>query len=64
MSPPAPLGYDFVKILENNGAARTASRPEYEALPLSQRISLVLRNQVEFYRNGVKIPSFEALKIS
>jgi hypothetical protein len=39
------------------------TRVEYEAMPLSERISLVLRRHVEFYRDGVKVSPQEALKI-
>jgi hypothetical protein len=56
-------GYDHVKLLDE-GAARTLTRQEYEKLPLKDRIARVLRAQIEFYRNGVKVPAVEALKVS
>jgi hypothetical protein len=64
MAMTAALGYDFVKIPEGEGTTRTVTRSEYEKIPLAHRVGMVLKNQVEFYRAGVKIPPFEALKIS
>jgi len=60
----AVLGYDFVTIHQDDGVKRKLTRREYEALPLAQRISMVLKERVEFYRSGSKITSFEALKLS
>jgi hypothetical protein len=56
-------GYDHVKLLDE-GATRTISRQEYEKFPLKDRIGRVLRAQIEFYRNGVKVPAVEALKVA
>lgn len=60
----ATSGYDHVKLLGADGTARTITRQEYEKIPLNERIGKVLRAQIEFYRGGVKIPAFEALKVS
>jgi hypothetical protein len=60
----AALGYDCVKIRQEDGVMRMLSRPQYEALPLAQRISMVLKNTVEFYRAGTRITSVDALKLS
>jgi hypothetical protein len=57
-------GYDHVKLLGADGAGRTITRQEYEKIPLNERIGRVLRAQIEFYRKGVKVPAFEALKVS
>jgi len=57
-------GYDVATIQEENGTRRSVSRLQYEKLPLAERIRLVLQGRVEFYREGVRIPANEALKVS
>jgi hypothetical protein len=64
MPPPPARGFDIAKLKQADGSLRSLSRPEYEALPLAQRITLVLQRQVEFYRGGVKILPHEAFKVS
>ena len=61
---PPTSGFDVAKLKQADGSLRSLSRPEYQALPLTQRITLVLQSQVEFYRGGVKIPAHEAFKVS
>ncbi len=61
--PPAS-GFDVAKLKQPDGSLRSLTRPEYEALPLTQRITLVLQSQVEFYRGGVRLPAHEAFKVS
>jgi hypothetical protein len=56
-------GFDVAEVEGADGSRRSMSRVEYEAMPLSDRISMVLRRKVEFYRDGVKISPQEALKI-
>ena len=60
---PGKGGFDVAKVHQADGSLKTLTRPEYEALPLSERITLVLRRQVEFFRDGVKITTQEALRI-
>ena len=54
---PPTSGFDVAKLKQADGSFRSLSRPEYQALPLGERITLVLQSQVEFYRGGVKIPA-------
>ena len=56
-------GFDRVEVRQGDGSQRSLSRAEYEAMPLSERISLVLQRQVEFFRGGVKVSAHEALKL-
>jgi hypothetical protein len=56
-------GFEVAEVEDADGSRRSLSRIEYEAIPLSDRISLVLRRKVEFFRGGVKISPQEALKI-
>jgi hypothetical protein len=66
LRPPAPAGagYDAAAIVEADGTRRSLSRPQYERLPLAERIRLVLSGRVEFYRGGVVVPPNEALKVT
>jgi hypothetical protein len=61
---PPTSGFDVAKLKQADGSLQSLRRSEYEALPLAQRITLVLQRQVEFYRGGVKIPAHEAFKVS
>lgn len=62
--PPAGSGYDAATIVEPDGSRRSLSRPQYERLPLPERIRLVLGGRVEFSRGGVVVPPNEALKVT
>ena len=66
LRPPAPAGtgYDAATVVEADGSKRTLSRPQYERLPLAERIRLVLSGRVEFFRGGVLVPPNEALKVT
>jgi hypothetical protein len=57
-------GYDRATVQEESGARRSLSRPDYEKLPLDERIRLVLQDRVEFYRDGNRVSAREALKVS
>jgi hypothetical protein len=64
MTPNRAGGFDSATIVEADGTRRSLSRPQYERLPLAERIRLVLQGRVDFYRGGVKVPPNEALKVS
>jgi hypothetical protein len=57
-------GFDLAIIKLPDGSTRSVGKPEYDKMPLSDRIRLVLQQQVEFFRCGNKIPPHEAFKIS
>lgn len=57
-------GFDIAIIRQADGSTRTVGKPEYDKLPLSDRIRMVLQKQVDFFRNGAKIPPHEAFKLS
>jgi hypothetical protein len=61
---PPGTGYDTANVVEPDGKRRSLSRPQYERLPLAERIRLVLQGRVEFFRDGVAVPANEALKVS
>ena len=52
--------FDRVVLLEA-GAQRTLSVEQFLALPLSQRIKVVLERQVTFYQDGAEIDRNVAL---
>jgi hypothetical protein len=57
-------GFDLARIEDEGGGQRSLSRPQYEKLPLADRIRLVLQDRVRFFRNGQPVPANEALKVS
>jgi hypothetical protein len=63
MDQPNNRGFDRVEVRQGDGSSRSMTRAEYDAMPLSERISLVLQRQVEFYRGAVKVSAHEALKL-
>jgi len=62
--PPVATGYDAATVVEPDGSRRSLSRPQYERLPLAERIRLVLSGRVEFLRGGVVVPPNEALRVT
>jgi hypothetical protein len=57
-------GFDIAVIRQADGTTRSLGKPEYDKLPLSDRIRMVLQQQVDFFRDGAKIPPHEAFKLS
>ena len=57
-------GYDSATVVDADGTRRSLSRPQYERLPLAERIRLVLQGRVEFFRDGVAVPPNEALRVT
>lgn len=56
-------GYDQVAVTAANGdPARQLTRKQFEALPLDERVRLILGKRLKFYRATKEIPIGEALK--
>jgi hypothetical protein len=58
----AAAGYDRVVVPGPNGSSRDLSRREFEALPLRERVGLLIDGKAEFFRNGARITAAEAMK--
>jgi hypothetical protein len=56
------LGFDEALIPDGNGGKRRLTRAEFEALPLSERISLIMQKTVEFRLRGQIVSSKTALR--
>jgi len=54
-------GYDQVGVPQPNGSFKMHTKAEFERLPLSDRIRLLM-GELRFFRNGQPITSREALK--
>jgi hypothetical protein len=54
-------GFDRA-VVEDAKGRRELSRNEYAALPLSERIALVLQKKVRFYRGGVEVNAAQAMR--
>jgi hypothetical protein len=55
-------GYDRIGLPSDNGDVRYLTRQEFEALPLSERVALLMRGKLQFYRDGRAVSAREALR--
>ena len=53
--------YDQVGVRKPGGGYNLISRGEFEAMPLRQRVRLIMDDQVEFLQAGRVVPTREAL---
>lgn len=65
--PPAPSatageGFDRIRIPASDGSARELTKAEFEALPLGERVRLLMGGKLQFFREGKPVPAREALK--
>lgn len=54
--------YDRVEITEAGKVTRRLSRQEFQALPLDQRVKVVIDGRARFYQGNAEIPSRDALR--
>jgi|RhiMetdeSRZDD1v2_1073273.scaffolds.fasta_scaffold1213208_2 hypothetical protein len=55
-------GFDCVKVAAADGRVKLLSPREFEALPLEERIHVLVRGTARFFRGDEEIASGEALK--
>jgi hypothetical protein len=55
-------GYDRIGLPSENGDVRYLTRQEFEALPLQERVALLMRGKLQFYRDGHAVSAREALR--
>ncbi len=55
-------GFDRVIVTAPDGVVRDFSRSEYERLPLTERVVLLLEVRARFFRGQREIPPAQALK--
>ena len=56
-----PGQYDQVGVRMLGGGYNLMERSAFEALPLHQRVRLIMADQVQFLREGKVVPTREAL---
>ena len=61
-SNPRAMRYDTVELNHPDGSQRRLSPAEFEQLPLLERVQWMSQGRFRFLKDGVKIPSHEALK--
>jgi hypothetical protein len=54
-------GYDQAIVTDEHGKVTTMNKQTFKALPLGQRIGLILAKKVEFRLRGQVVPSHIAL---
>jgi hypothetical protein len=58
----ARFGFDHVEVPGEAGATDRLSQREFEALPLQQRVGLLVQGRLRFYRDGRQVAASEAMK--
>lgn len=56
-----PARYDQVGLRKRGGGYNLISRTEFEAMPLRERVRLIMEDQVAFLQDGRIISAREAL---
>jgi hypothetical protein len=56
------MGFDSVTVQSENGQARALTRDEFYRIPLEQRVRMLCKGMVKFFREGRSIPATEAMK--
>ena len=59
---PSSSGYDRIGVPAENGEMRYLTRPQFEALPLQERVSLLMKGKLQFFREGSPISARDALR--
>jgi hypothetical protein len=65
MTPPGEVpgqGYDRIAIPTAGGSRRFMTKPEFENLPLSDRVKLLMGGTLQFFRGDKQITAREALR--
>ena len=56
------MRYDAVELDHPDGSHRNLSPTEFEQLPLLDRVQWVSQGRFRFLKDGIKVPSYQALK--
>ena len=59
---PAPAGYDEIRVPLPDGGVRHLTLADFEALPLPERVALLMKGKMQFFRQGRAITAREALR--
>ena len=61
---PATTGFDHVELPSDGGPGTKTrlSKLEFDALPLQERIGLLIQGTLRFYRGGSEVPPSEAMR--
>ena len=58
----AACGYDRLGIPGAGGQLRYLTRPEFESLPLAERVRLLMAGNLQFFRQGKQVSPRDALR--
>ena len=56
------VGYDRIRQPLAQGGFRELTREQFEALPLSERVRLLVSGKLQFFRGGLPVPAHRALR--
>ena len=55
-------GFDHVEVPQSDGTTRRLDRGAFEALPLQERIGLLVQGTLRFYRGHAQVAPSEAMR--
>lgn len=60
----AATGFDYVEVPSggDDQPKKRLSKPQFEALPLQERIGLLVQGTLRFYRGDREVPASEAMR--
>ena len=58
----ADAGFDLARVETEPTVWKQLTKPQFEALPFSDRIRLVLERKVKFFRKGEEVSPTQALR--
>jgi hypothetical protein len=56
------MRYDTVELTHPDGSQKRLSPAEFEEVPLLDRVQWLSQGRFRFLKDGVKVPSYQALK--
>jgi hypothetical protein len=56
------MRYDTVELDHPDGSHKTLKPADFESLPLLDRVQWLSQGRFKFSKDGVKVPSYQALK--
>lgn len=56
------MGFDSVTVRSEDGRARVLTPEEFYGIPLIERVGMLCKGAVQFFKDGKQVPATEAVK--
>ena len=56
------IGYDRIRIPLQEGGHREITKQQFDALPLAERVGMLVTGRLQFFRGGRLIPPHRAMR--